>query len=150
MLIIEKVLLLKNSAIFQNCKETDLIEIASICREQQFERGTVIFEKDDTGYCVYFIYKGQVSIHDGAHELALLSENELFGELSLLDSEARSASATTLTDCILLKIEQEDFYDVVATNTDILKGIMKTLCKRLREQDKINVELRKSSAIDNN
>jgi CRP/FNR family transcriptional regulator, cyclic AMP receptor protein len=149
MLIIEKVLLLKNSAIFQNCKETDLIEIASICSEQQFEKGTVIFEKDDSGNCVYFIYKGKVSIHDGAHELAVLSENELFGELSLLDSEARSASTTTLTDCILLKIEQEDFYDVVATNTDILKGIMKTLCKRLREQDKINVELRKSSAVDN-
>ena len=34
-------------------------------------------------------------------------------------------------------------YDVIATNTDILKGIMKTLCKRLREQDHINVELRK-------
>jgi len=145
MLIIEKVLLLKNSDIFQNCKETDLIEIASICREQHFDNGSVIFKKDDSGNCVYFIYKGQVSIHDGEHQLALLSENELFGELSLLDSEARSASATAITECILLKIEQEDFYDVVATNTDILKGIMKTLCKRLRQQDKINVELKRNS-----
>jgi len=145
MLIIEKVLLLKNSDIFQNCKETDLIEIASICREQHFDIGSVIFKKDDSGNCVYFIYKGQVSIHDGEHQLALLSENELFGELSLLDSEARSASATAVTECILLKITQEDFYDVVATNTDILKGIMKTLCKRLRQQDKINVELKRNS-----
>lgn len=145
MLIIEKVLLLKNSDIFQNCKETDLIEIASICREQHCDKGSAIFKKDDSGNCVYFIYKGQVSIHDGEHQLALLSENELFGELSLLDSEARSASATALTECILLKIEQEDFYDVVATNTDILKGIMKTLCKRLRQQDKINVELKRNS-----
>jgi len=144
MLIIEKVLLLKNSAIFQNCKETDLIEIASICREQQFDKATSLFKKNDSGNCVYFIYKGQISIHDGEQQLAVLSENELFGELSLLDSEARSASATTLTDCVLLKIEQEDFYDVVATNTDILKGIMKTLCKRLREQDKINVELQRN------
>lgn len=148
MLIIEKVLLLKNSAIFQNCKETDLIEIASICHENHVDRGTSIFKKDDSGNCVYFIYKGEISIHDEEHQLAVLKENELFGELSLLDSEARSASATALTDCILLKIEQEDFYDVIATNTDILKGIMKTLCKRLREQDKINVELQKSSAIN--
>ena len=44
---------------------------------------------------------------------------------------------------LLLKIDQEDFYDVIATSTDILKGIMKTLCKRLREQDHINVELKK-------
>ena len=100
-------------------------------------------KKGDAGNCVYFVYKGKVSIHDGEHQLAELSENEIFGELSLLDSDSRSASATTSSDCILLKIEQEDFYDVIATNTDILKGIMKTLCKRLREQDHINVELRK-------
>jgi CRP-like cAMP-binding protein len=84
-----------------------------------------------------------VSIHDGEHQLAVLSENEIFGELSVLDSDTRSASATTLTECIFLKIEQEDFYDVIATSTDILKGIMKTLCRRLREQDHINVEMKK-------
>ena len=143
MLIIEKVLLLKNSSIFHNCKEVDLVEIASICQEEQVEKNTSIFKKGDAGNCVYFVYKGKVSIHDGEHQLAELSENEIFGELSLLDSDSRSASATTSSDCILLKIEQEDFYDVIATNTDILKGIMKTLCKRLREQDHINVELRK-------
>jgi len=143
MLIIEKVLLLKNSSIFHNCKEVDLVEIASICIEEQAEKNTSLFKKGDAGNCIYFIYKGKVSIHDGEHQLAELSENEIFGELSLLDSDSRSASATTASDCILLKIEQEDFYDVIATNTDILKGIMKTLCKRLREQDHINVELRK-------
>jgi len=142
MLIIEKVLLLKNSAIFQNCRESDLVEIASICQEIQVEKNINLFKKGDGGNCVYFIYQGKVSIHDGQHQLAELSENEIFGELSLLDSESRSASATTTTDCVLLKIDQEDFYDVVATNTDILKGIMKTLCKRLREQDRINVELK--------
>jgi CRP-like cAMP-binding protein len=63
--------------------------------------------------------------------------------LSVLDADTRSASATTLTECILLKIDQEDFYDVIATNTDILKGIMKTLCRRLREQDHITVEMKK-------
>jgi CRP/FNR family cyclic AMP-dependent transcriptional regulator len=143
MLLIEKVLLLKNSAIFQNVRETDLIEIGSICHEGHIEKNVRIFKKGDRGNCIYFIYKGTVSIHDGEHQLAELSENEIFGELSLLDSESRSASATTISDCILLKIEQEDFYDVIATNTDILKGIMKTLCKRLREQDRINVEMKR-------
>jgi CRP-like cAMP-binding protein len=50
-----------------------------------------------------------------------------------------------LSDCTLLKIEQEQFYDVVATNTDILKGIMRTLCRRLREQDRITVEMKKKN-----
>lgn len=147
MLIIEKILLLKNSDIFKKCTEVDLMDIASICIEKHIDSKTTIFTKGDLGKCMYFIYTGKVSIHDGEHQLAILSENEIFGELSLLDSESRSASATTLTDCILLKIEQEPFYDVVATNSDILKGIMRTLCKRLREQDRITVEM-KSTFID--
>jgi CRP/FNR family cyclic AMP-dependent transcriptional regulator len=145
MLIIEKVLLLKNSEIFLNCKESDLVEIASICNENSIDAGTGIFNKGDAGNCMYFIYSGRISIHDQQHQLAELSDNEIFGELSLLDSEARSASATTITDCVLLKIEQEHFYDVVATNTDILKGIMRTLCKRLREQDRITIEMKNAS-----
>ena len=142
MLLIEKVLLLKNSAIFQHCREMDLVDIGSICTEEQVDPGVTIFNKGDAGNCMYFIYTGTVSIHDGEHQLALLADNEIFGELSLLDSENRSASATSVTECILLKIEQEQFYDVVATNTDILKGIMRTLCKRLREQDRITVDLK--------
>jgi CRP-like cAMP-binding protein len=143
MLLIEKILLLKNSDIFKNCNEVDLIEVASICKEMQVDQNVTLFHKGDAGNCMYFIYSGKVSIHDGEHQLATLSENEIFGELSLLDSESRSASVTTLSDCIFLKIEQEAFYDVVAVNTDILKGIMRTICRRLREQDRITVEMKK-------
>jgi CRP-like cAMP-binding protein len=144
MLIIEKILLLKNSDIFKRCSEVDLIDIASICQENHIDKGVTLFKKGDTGNCMYFIYSGKVSIHDGEHQLAVLAENEIFGELSLLDAEARSASATTLSDCILLKIEQEPFYDVIATSTEILKGIMRTLCKRLREQDRVTIEMKKN------
>ncbi len=144
MLIIEKILLLKNSDIFKRCSEVDLIDIASICQENHIDKGVTLFTKGDTGNCMYFIYSGQVSIHEGEHQLAVLAENEIFGELSLLDSESRSASATTLTDCVLLKIEQEPFYDVIATSTEILKGIMRTLCRRLREQDRVTIEMKKN------
>jgi CRP-like cAMP-binding protein len=145
MLLIEKVLLLKSSEIFGNCREADLVEIASICQEKHVDKNKTLFHKGDAGHCMYFIYKGSVSIHDKQHQLAELTENEIFGELSLLDSESRSASATTTSECILLKIEQEHFYDVIATNTDILKGIMRNLCKRLREQDRITVEMKNAT-----
>ena len=137
-------MLLKNSDIFKNCSEVDLVEIASICEEVHVDKGVTIFKKADPGNCMYFIYSGSVSVHDEEHQLAVLNENEIFGELSLLDSDTRSASITALTDCILLKIEQELFYDVVAVNTDILKGIMRTSCRRLREQDRITIEMKKN------
>ena len=132
MLLIEKVLILHSSEIFRNTPETELIELAGILEEIYVERDKTLFSKGDLGNCMYFIYKGKVRIHHGNHTLAILGDNEIVGELSVLDTEARSATATTLEECILLKLEQEPFYEIMMVNAEITKGILKTLCKRLR------------------
>ncbi len=139
MLLIEKVLILKSSSIFQDTSENELVELASMLEEEFFEPGVTIFSKGDMGNCMYFIHKGKIRIHDGDHTLAVLDENEIVGELSILDSESRSASATTLEECILLKLHQESFYEIIMSNTTVLKGILKTLSKRLRASNIKNV-----------
>ena len=141
MLLIEKVLILHSSEIFRNTAEADLIELAGILEEVYMEANKTLFLKGDKGDCMYFIYKGKIRIHHGEHTLAILGENEIVGELSVLDTEARSASATTLEECILLKLEQEPFYEIMMVNTEITKGILKTLCKRLRLLNEKSVSL---------
>lgn len=141
MLLIEKVLVLKSSEIFQNTPESDLIELAAILEEIYLEEGRVLFSKGDIGNCMYFIYTGSVKVHDGEHVLAVLGQSEIVGELSILDAESRSASATTAEESILLKLEQEAFYEIMLSNADILKGILKTLCKRLRTINKKSVSM---------
>lgn len=135
MLLIEKVLLLKSTDIFMETAEPDLIDTAYILEELQLEAQSSIFNKGDRGSCMYIIHKGSVRIHDGDHTLAMLKENEIFGELSLLDTETRSASATCAEDCFLLKLDQEPFYEILSNNADVLKGILKTLCRRIRILD---------------
>ena len=132
MLLIEKVIILKSSSIFQDTSEKELLELADRLEEEFFEENVTLFSKGDVGDCMYFIYKGSIRIHDGDHTLAELDDNEIVGELSVLDAETRSASATTMEDCILLKLEQEPFYEIIMSNATVLKGILKTLCKRLR------------------
>jgi CRP-like cAMP-binding protein len=132
MLLIEKVLILHSSEIFRNTPEAELIELAGILDEIYLESGTTLFLKGDIGACMYFIHKGKIRIHHGDHTLAVLGDNEIVGELSVLDTDTRSASATTLEECILLKLEQEPFYEIMMVNSEITKGILKTLCKRLR------------------
>lgn len=135
MLLIEKVLLLKSSEIFRQTPEQDLIDTAALLEELELEKGALIFSKGSVGNCMYFIRRGRVRIHDQEHELAILGENDLFGELSLLDTESRSASATCEEDCFLLKLDQEPFYEILATNTHVLKGILRTLSGRIRRLD---------------
>lgn len=146
MLLIEKVLILKSSSIFQETPENQLIELAEILQEEFYEAGTAIFTKGDIGNCMYFIYKGKIRVHDGDHTLAILQDNEILGELSVLDSETRSATATTLDESILLKLDQEPFYEIVLNNAGVLKGILKTLCKRLRETNIKSITVKNLSA----
>lgn len=145
MLLIEKVLILRSSEIFQNTPETDLVDIAGILEEVYLETNTILFSKGDIGNCMYFIFKGMVSISDGDHNLAVLGENEIVGELSVLDAENRSASATTIDECILLKLEQEPFYEILMNNAEVLKGILKTLCRRIRVINQKSTSMAKSN-----
>ena len=53
-----------------------------------------------------------------------------------MDQEPRSADATTLEDSVLLKINQEGFYQLMASNPQIMKQIVKLLTRRVRAMNK--------------
>jgi|JI9StandDraft_1071089.scaffolds.fasta_scaffold189443_2 CRP-like cAMP-binding protein len=140
LLILEKVLLLKSLSIFEETPETILAEVANILEEEDVEKNTTLFKSGDIGNCMYVIYKGEVKIHKDDHTLVILKENDFFGELSLLDTETRSASATTITQAYLLKIDQEAFYELMENRIEVARGIIRTLCKRLRVQNQKSIE----------
>jgi len=132
LLLIEKVLVLKSLNLFKETPENILADLAPLMKEMQYEQGTEIFKEGDTGDCMYIIQQGNIKIHKGNTTLAILKEKEVFGELSLLDADTRSASATADTDCILYKIDQEPFYELMDERPEVAKGFIKILCQRLR------------------
>ncbi len=142
LLLIEKVLLLKSLSLFEETPETILAELAEILVEQEFEKEQNVFKTGDEGHCMYIIFKGEVKIHKGEHTFAVLKENDFFGELSLLDTDTRSASATANTETLLLKIDQEPFYELMESRIEVAKGIIKTLCRRLKAQNEKSIKKR--------
>ena len=132
LLLIEKVLVLKSLNLFKDTPENILADLAPLMKEIQYEQGIEIFKEGETGDCMYIIQQGNIKIHKGNTTLAILKEKEVFGELSLLDADTRSASATADTDCILYKIDQEPFYELMDERPEVAKGFIKILCQRLR------------------
>ena len=132
LLLIEKVLVLKSLNLFKDTPENILADLAPLMKEMQYEQCTEIFKEGETGDCMYIIQQGNIKIHKGNTTLAILKEKEVFGELSLLDADTRSASATAETDCILYKIDQEPFYELMDERPEVAKGFIKILCQRLR------------------
>lgn len=142
LLDIEKVMALKTTTIFRETSEDILVDVASILKEVSVQAGESIFKKDDTGTCMFIIYSGSVRVHDGEHTLAELKTRDFFGELSLLDTEPRSASVTALEDTFLLRLDQHAFYEIMADRIEVTREIMKILCRRLRHQNKVVAEMK--------
>jgi CRP/FNR family cyclic AMP-dependent transcriptional regulator len=132
LMLIERVLLLKALSIFNDTPENILAEIVHLMVESSVGAGTQIVKEGETGDCMYIIFDGTVSISKQNQLLAKLGEKDFFGELSLLDTETRSATATATSDCILFRIDQEPFYDMMESRPEVVRGVIKILCMRIR------------------
>ena len=139
LLLVEKVLILKSLSIFKDTPEHILADLAPLMEEVEFEQNAGIFHEGEIGDCMYIIHAGSVNIHKGNKTLAVLKEKEVFGELALLDAELRSASATANTDCVLFRVEQEPFYELIENRPEVARGFIKILCQRLRAQNEKSI-----------
>jgi CRP/FNR family transcriptional regulator, cyclic AMP receptor protein len=133
---VEKVLFLKGVDLFRTIPGEDLSRIAQITDEIEFAPAQVIVKEGDHGDAMYLIADGKVRVHTGTKTLAELGRPQCFGEMSILDEKPRSATVTALSDLLLLKIQREDFTEILAERPEISQGIIKVLTRRLREANR--------------
>lgn len=136
--------ILKKSKIFSETEDNVLAEIASVLSEVKIRRGHNVFKKGDEGDAMFIIKDGSVRVHDGNHVLSRLYSGQVFGEFALFDKELRSASVTAEEPTILLKLEQNDFYNVMAHKVEVTKGVLKKVIRRIREMNELEGKLAKS------
>lgn len=87
--------------------------------------------------CAYIIESGRVQVSktlsNGEEQvIGILEENDIFGEMSLIDSLPRSATVLALEDCTISVMTQETFNNLAQHNPEALMPILKVLAKRLR------------------
>ena len=129
---LEKTIILKSVDLFKSIPAENLSRVAQITDEVTFDANSPIFAEGDYGDSLFIVVDGNVRIHKGTQELAMLGKGTCLGEMALLDDEPRSADATVTEDSTLFKIEQEGFYEVMGSQSDIMEGIIKLLTGRLR------------------
>ena len=66
----------------------------------------------------------------------IIQENELFGEMGVIENELRMATARCLADSEIISITKDEF-DKRVNNSDVfVKGCLKALSYRLRSVEK--------------
>jgi|TARA_Y100000310_G_scaffold311021_1_gene356885 CRP-like cAMP-binding protein len=132
LLTIEKVIFLKSVKVFASVREDQLVDIATIVKLVDYEKGELIMAEGDLGTCMYIVVDGQVRVFQGDTQLNILGTRAVFGEMAALDPEPRAASVEALEDCTLLQLEGESLYEMMADNRDLTRGIIKMLCEYAR------------------
>ncbi len=131
--IIEKVIFLQAVPEFAEIPTEQLSHIASITKEVELESGSTLIRQDEPAESLYFIVRGKVRLDRDGLEIMVAGEKDPIGSWSLFDKEQPNiATAVTLEPTLLLKIDREEFFEVVADYVEIAQGIFKSLTRRIR------------------
>ena len=117
-----------------------------------YNKGQTIYQFNENPKFAYFVYTGEVNIiSKNGYNLGKVNEGELFGEISSLFNKEHSVSAEAATECRLLIIEKDLFYNKVQNADPILKAVIRTITGRLNDMkektEKIWKELHFLSSI---
>jgi len=96
---------------------------------------TTIFVEGEEGRVMYAIKRGKVAILVEGKVVDTLGEEEVFGEMALLEHKTRAATVVTLEETELVEIDEPQFYILVRQNPHFALQLMQLLSERLRHTD---------------
>jgi len=126
----EIVSLLRQTVIFSELTEADLLDLLNLLHERIFVPGEMIFSEGEAGLGLYLVFKGEVEIAQkerGKEILARLGPAEVFGEVSFLDGGSRSATATAILKTELLGFYRTELLDLLKRRPGLASKILLAL-----------------------
>lgn len=129
---------LRQVGIFSDLSDKELQEIESLVRERSFRKNEVVFHAEEPGSALFVIKQGSVKVSmDDRHGreviLRILKAGDFFGEMSLLDGEARSATVTALEPCQALIIFRDQFLKFMPRYPKMVMKMLMALSQRMRK-----------------
>jgi CRP/FNR family cyclic AMP-dependent transcriptional regulator len=140
--------------LFKSLNKRDIVGLLGIIHDRNYIAGEYIFYQGDPGLGLYLIREGEIQIireseKDDKVPLAVFHKGDFFGELALVDSEKRSASAIANSDTKLSVIFKPDLDEFIEKypkkGIKIVQGIAEIIAVRLRtlNEDYFNLRTEK-------
>jgi CRP-like cAMP-binding protein len=119
-----------------------MVKVDLFQHEQQyqlFSAGQTIFQEGEPGDVMYVVQEGEADILLRDHLLETVGPGGILGEMALIDTTSRSATAVARTDCKLVPINQTRFKVHVHHTPYFALQVMRVMADRLRQ---MNAQLR--------
>ncbi len=139
--VIEKVIFLQNVDVFADVPTEHLAYLAAIADEVEYHAGETVYKEHGPSDALYLVLDGSVRLERDGREITVAGPRQAFGVWALFDEEPRVAGALAVENCHLLRINRDDFVDLLADHVQITQGVLKALAGRLRGLvDRVGVE----------
>ena len=130
--IVEKVIAFEGVEIFANLTPDQMARIAVIAREVRFAPGELIVDPSNRIDALYIIMEGAVELRHGDEPLSTVGRGHVLGMWAIFDDmDPMRLTAKATEDTQMLRIDREDFYELLSDHTEITPAIFSTLVRRL-------------------
>jgi len=99
---------------------------------RDFKAGDVIFRRGDPAHELFIVQSGEVEIRLGNRVLETLPQYSIFGEMALIDSAPRSATAIASSDAKLVPVSEKQFLFLISNTPYFALNVMRVMARRLR------------------
>jgi len=132
--------LLRDVSIFRHLDDAGLAQLAAGISARSYMQGQTIFRTGDPGGEMHLVNEGRVELSIEEAEgkrlsVAVAEMGEIFGELSLLDGQPRSARAVALIPTVTAVIAREDLKRLFELRPEAALDLLAAVSGRLRESD---------------
>jgi EAL domain-containing protein (putative c-di-GMP-specific phosphodiesterase class I)/CRP-like cAMP-binding protein len=104
-----------------------------------FTSGQQIFKYGDAGDCAYLIEEGEVEVlivkQGKEHRIRLIGKGELFGEISLIDYQPRTATVRALERTVLVPIPRKLMEGLLEKSDPVLRHLLLVILDRFRNRN---------------
>lgn len=132
---------LSKVVLFHNLNPEELELIANATYALEFSKNEIIIKEGEIGDCLYILHSGTVKVlkETFAKEQYAVAQidaegNAFFGEMALIDKDARTATIQAVSNVITLVLESATFENLANNNFKIGYLILKAVAKKLTER----------------
>jgi uncharacterized membrane protein len=134
--------LLKGIELFELLDVEDRIELSKVVDSLRLDTGEILFQAGEPGESLFIVRAGSIElfIKDTAGQkivLTIAEEGQVFGELSLLDTGPRTATALALTEAELLVLDREDLLLLFQKRPDAALHMLAGMSGMTRKADEL-------------
>ncbi|HTV03100.1 MAG TPA: mechanosensitive ion channel family protein, partial [Luteitalea sp.] len=142
--------LIGNASLLGGLRSDARASLAASAIPQLYGSGEVVVRQGAQGGSCFLVARGavRVSVAPDDHEVARLGVGEVFGEMSWLTGDPRSATVTALEDTLVFELDAQTLRGLAEASPGVLDTLADAVSRRRLELQAISTDPSRSAAVE--